>query len=118
MPTSPTSTPISDCFDCGEPLGDDLAPVAIYQIDGTQGFQHRSCALRSVIGGIGHLLAHPYWCVERHDPDAGLTRRQSALLVDAWVKVVGLETPLPDWETSSAPSSAEESRTDPEPGSA
>jgi hypothetical protein len=52
---------------------------------------HRECSLRSVIGGIGHLIAHDYWCTERHDPDAGLTYRHSALLVDAFVAVIGVD---------------------------
>ena len=52
---------------------------------------HRECNLRAVMGGIGHLIAHAYWCVERSDPDAGLTYRQSALLVDAFVAVVGVD---------------------------
>lgn len=52
---------------------------------------HRECLLREGIGGIGHLIAHDYWCTQRHDPDAGLTYRQSALLVDAFVTVVGVE---------------------------
>jgi len=52
---------------------------------------HRECALRSGIGGIGHLIAHDYWCTQRKDPDAGLTYRQSALLVDEFVAVVGVD---------------------------
>ena len=53
---------------------------------------HRECALRSSIGGIGHLIAHEYWCQRKHDhTDAGLTFRQSALLVDEFVAVVGVE---------------------------
>lgn len=51
---------------------------------------HRECLLREVTGGIGHLIAHDYWCNVRADPDAGLTRRQSALLVDLYVALVGL----------------------------
>ena len=54
---------------------------------------HRSCALRSVVGGIGHCIAHEYWCVVRKDPDAGLTYRQSARLVDAYVQVMGVPPP-------------------------
>jgi hypothetical protein len=42
------------------------------------------------MGGIGHLIAHAYWCFERGDPDAGLTYRQSALLVDTYVTAVGV----------------------------
>jgi hypothetical protein len=53
--------------------------------------KHPECGLRMVIGGIGHLIAHEYWCSQRRDPDAGLTYRQSALLVRAWVDVMGIE---------------------------
>jgi hypothetical protein len=51
---------------------------------------HRECFLRESMGGIGHLIAHAYWCFERGDPDAGLTYRQSALLVDTYVTAVGV----------------------------
>ena len=51
---------------------------------------HRVCMLRDAMGGIGHLIAHDYWCTERNDPDAGLTRYQSAQLVDAYITVVGI----------------------------
>lgn len=51
---------------------------------------HRECLLRTGLGGIGHLLAHEYWCKQMHDPDGGLTRRQSALLVDAFVVIMGI----------------------------
>jgi hypothetical protein len=70
-----------DCLLCHEPL----TPRDDETI-------HRECSLRSVMGGIGHLIAHDYWCGEpRHDPDAGLTYRQSALLVDEFVAVVGVD---------------------------
>jgi hypothetical protein len=52
---------------------------------------HRECTLREVMGGIGHLIAHEYWCAYHGDPDAGLTFRQSALLVDLYVHLVGTE---------------------------
>jgi hypothetical protein len=52
---------------------------------------HRECSLREVIGGIGHLIAHEYWCRQHHDPDAGLTYRQSAMLTDLYVHLVGVE---------------------------
>jgi hypothetical protein len=68
-----------DCLWCDEPLDDDVAPGVVYTPEGPR-HQHVECALREVMGGIGHLIAHEYWCIERHDPDAGLTRRQSALL--------------------------------------
>jgi hypothetical protein len=51
---------------------------------------HRECMLRDVMGGIGHLIAHDYWCTQRDDPDAGLTRHQSARLVDAFSHIVGI----------------------------
>ena len=73
------------CVLCGEPiLPSDERPRAV--IDA-----HRECGLREVLGGIGHLVAHEYWCLQKHDPDAGLTYHQSALLTDAWVHVMGVE---------------------------
>jgi hypothetical protein len=42
---------------------------------------HRECGLRNVLGGIGHLVDHLRYCKGDLGPDAGLTRRQSALLV-------------------------------------
>jgi hypothetical protein len=36
---------------------------------------HNECSLRSALGGIGHLWNHQYWCMERRDPDAGLSYR-------------------------------------------
>lgn len=53
--------------------------------------QHPSCAARAVVGGIGHLVDHAYWCGERGDPDAGLSYRDSALRVAEWLKVHGAE---------------------------
>lgn len=43
--------------------------------------QHRECGLRSVMGGIGHHVNHPLYCGGELGPDAGLTYRESALLV-------------------------------------
>jgi hypothetical protein len=84
--------PPSICPMCNEPVrqGDDISPTSLFTEEGPQ-TTHRSCMLREVIGGIGHLIAHDYWCIQRHDPDAGLTRRQSALLVDVYCAVVGIE---------------------------
>lgn len=42
---------------------------------------HRECSLREVLGGIGHHRDHDYWCHEMHDPDGGMTYRESALAV-------------------------------------
>lgn len=53
---------------------------------------HRECSLRSVMGGIGHLQNHQVWCLERHDPDAGLGYRTSALMVWNWIADHGFPT--------------------------
>jgi hypothetical protein len=53
---------------------------------------HRECSLRSVMGGIGHLQNHLTWCLERHDPDAGFSYRQSALMVWDWIADHGFPT--------------------------
>lgn len=60
------------------------ATITIIRADGSTDVRpsHEECALREVIGGIGHLLNHEYWCIKMHDPDAGLTYRESAKL--AW----------------------------------
>jgi hypothetical protein len=72
-----------NCVLCGELF------VGAYDLDRQP--MHRECGLREVLGGIGHLVAHEYWCLQRHDSDAGFTYRQSALLTDAWVHVMGVE---------------------------
>ena len=74
---------MDDCELCGEPL---VMPSASETMTA-----HRECLLREVTGGIGHLIAHEWWCTHLKDPDAGLSYRQSALLTDAWVTIVGLE---------------------------
>lgn len=51
---------------------------------------HYECGLRAVLGGIGHLVDHQFWCGVLADPDAGLTYRQSALRVADWVEEHGL----------------------------
>jgi len=73
-----------DCELCGEPCDEPFEGTPLMHT-------HRECGLRSVVGGIGHLVAHGYWCVQKGDPDAGMTYRQSALLVDAYVHIVGIE---------------------------
>jgi hypothetical protein len=75
-----------NCPWCDTPIepGDELAPGSLH-VDGVVRDAHRECALRSVMGGIGHLTDHYYWCKQMNDPDGGFTYRQSALLVDQWV---------------------------------
>lgn len=57
---------------------------------------HRECMLRAVVGGIGHLIAHEYWCLQKGDPDAGLDYQQSARLVDLYVAMRGIEASVSD----------------------
>lgn len=50
---------------------------------------HPECGLRSILGGIGHLTNHALWCVRKREPDMGLSYRESALRVAAWVRANG-----------------------------
>jgi hypothetical protein len=51
---------------------------------------HRECALRSVMGGIGHIVNHARYCTEEGDPDAGFSYRASAIMV--WNDFQGVKT--------------------------
>lgn len=81
---------VEDCLFCGEPIYGEASPYPIGTIEGPREV-HWQCALREVMGGIGHLIAHDHWCGPQGDPDAGLTYRQSALLVAEYIKVVGVD---------------------------
>lgn len=74
------------CWHCNEPIleGEDRADIITMDV-------HRECSLRSVIGGIGHLIDHAHFCHGPLGPDAGLDYRTSALLVDVWVHRKGVE---------------------------
>lgn len=80
---------MTPCPLCDEIVCPGIHDIAAMRINGL--LVHRECALRSVLGGIGHLRDHAHWCTVRQDPDAGLSYRQSALEVDAWVAVNGLD---------------------------
>lgn len=67
------------CFHCREPIAEGEQRADILTMDA-----HRECALRAVIGGIGHLIDHAHFC-RAIGPDAGLDYRTSALMVDVWV---------------------------------
>jgi hypothetical protein len=89
-------TPVGErCFGCKELIAEDDRGMWLATVAGptaaTWRFapQHRECALRQVLGGIGHHLNHEHWCVHEQDPDAGLTYRQSALEVWAWIRDYG-----------------------------
>lgn len=76
-----------NCTLCQEPI----APGDVER-NGSVGFvAHTECSLRSVIGGIGHLLDHAHFCHGPLGPDAGLTFRESAMLVDVFVRMKGVE---------------------------
>ena len=66
------------CVLCEEPI--ELTDKLVSNL-----IAHRECLLRNVMGGIGHLENHAYWCGEMHDPDGGRTLRQSGLEVDEWI---------------------------------
>jgi len=72
----------TNCALCGEAIlpEEDARPVG-----GRDRGAHRECLLRAVVGGIGHLEDHAYWCTYRGDTDAGHTYRESARLVDDWL---------------------------------
>jgi hypothetical protein len=84
-PFTDGATPIDvpthlSCMYCHEPFvdGDDGA----VQTNGWA--QHKECALRSVMGGIGHHVNHERYCHGELGPDAGLRYRVSAILVWDW----------------------------------
>lgn len=88
----------TDCLMCEEPfqIGDPLVPVGT--LTEAAGFvarmAHVECMMRTVLGGIGHLENHAYWCGIKEDCDAGLTFRESALKVKAWVDEHGIEAAI------------------------
>lgn len=80
---------MTPCPLCGELVYKGQHDIASIRFDGL--LAHRECALRSVLGGIGHLEDHDRWCSSPAGPDKGLTFRQSSLAVDAWVKDHGID---------------------------
>jgi hypothetical protein len=58
------------------------------------GPQHRECGLRGVMGGIGHLVDHAFFCHGELGTDAGLSYRASALLT--WNALVLRRVPTRD----------------------
>jgi hypothetical protein len=97
-------TPVgAECISCGEKIEDDdqgsfiggwqwgqrepVGPV------GVKVPVHKECSLRDVLGGIGHLQNHLHWCVYERDPDGGLSRRESSLMVWSWVQDHGFPDP-------------------------
>lgn len=74
------------CALCTEPIKDED-----YTWMNPEQAAHVACSLREVVGGIGHQLAHEYWCLQKHDPNAGLTHYQSARLVGLLAQLVGIE---------------------------
>lgn len=78
----PMPTPVGEmCMYCHERIREGDNGMKRYGYT-----QHRECSLRSAMGGIGHLLDHEAFCGSELGPDAGLSFRESALLV--WRMVV------------------------------
>lgn len=75
-----------NCPLCDTEVKPDHDSRPIVPVTGGTAQAHRECLLREVMGGIGHLTDHEFWCGHIHDPDAGHTYRKSALLVDQWVE--------------------------------
>ena len=71
------------CLSCEEEIRTDqpIATGVIFDLDSQPRQRHIECAFRDVMGGYGHWVDHLHWCGEKHDPDGGLTRRESALKV-------------------------------------
>jgi hypothetical protein len=85
-------TPVGeDCELCNEPIDPHHQGSFIGTEHGLAPM-HKECSLRSVLGGIGHLDNHHYWCLGEHDPDAGYGYRRSALMVWDWVADHGFPT--------------------------
>jgi hypothetical protein len=79
----PKPGPYEPCAFCSEePPAGPFSPLE----------QHTECALRAIVGGIGHLLNHNHWCLTVGDPDGGYPYRESAILVAGWVNDQGNET--------------------------
>lgn len=87
LPTVPGEPDLGRCVLCDETIAkhDAWQPLNREQV------VHHECQLRGVVGGIGHQLAHEWWCLVKRDPDAGLTYRQSAQMVMALIDVVGID---------------------------
>jgi hypothetical protein len=81
-----------ECLLCGEVVQetDERAEGRWFDMDGVSHKVHRECALREVLGGIGHLTDHNYWCVVKGDPNGGVSYRESAKAVDSWVRQNGV----------------------------
>jgi hypothetical protein len=79
-------TELGECLMCGEPVVGDGVPI--HTLEGLR-TNHRECALREVLGGIGHHIAHEWWCEIHHDPDAGFTVHESALMVAFMYELMG-----------------------------
>ena len=77
---------------------DERAEHYIYNEQGVAAYPHWYCALREVLGGIGHFTDCAHWCKTMHDPDAGLSRRESARRVGNLVRQWGPEQ-VADWST-------------------
>lgn len=82
-----TAADVDACLLCGETVrAGEESPSRFFDVEGRRRLAHTECALRAVMGGIGHLENHAHWCMTQGDPDAGLSYRDSARLVRSWVE--------------------------------
>src|SRR6478752_2674167 len=90
MPDDPL-TP-QDCLHCGEAClpGDMIHRVPAIERDGRASIatSHHECYLRSIVGGLNHLMGRCSCCGGTEPPDPpGLTRREAVLAaVRYWEK--------------------------------
>jgi hypothetical protein len=84
------------CLMCEMPVekGEERAEGRWMDEKGASRIVHRECALRAVIGGIGHLTNHEIWCNKVGDPDGGVGYRASAIMVDQWIREHGMDAAL------------------------
>lgn len=87
-------TPVGqNCFDCNEEFVAGDQGVMIGVVPDAKRPVHRECHLRALLGSIGHLLKVCHcFRTESAGPIEdfpGITRRQNAMLVMAWIDRYG-----------------------------
>lgn len=77
-----------DCFWCGEPvLPEEVATERVFVMDGARRGamrdRHRECAIRAVIGSVGHQRGKCSCFGGTEEDPPGMTRREAALAAKA-----------------------------------
>lgn len=90
--TQRVPTPVgAECLLCTEQIVEGDRGTLHANFHGGLDPVHVECGMREVLGGAGHLAAEPHGPGGCGDPDGGLSRRESALLVWEWVERMGSE---------------------------